>query len=311
LSLHDIQSTLVGPVRDVPDNNLLEFSLILRHPSSPHINATVLRRGLINAGSKIMPEVTLSFDPEQARRAFEALRPIVESMEASEVVTPRVDLKQTAVFLLGIARTLREGEVEAALGVLPEEVWPAGMASEVEQVGWALWYADTEHKGSELGRSTRQLSLELLDEATTLRAQLLRVATYHLEDDAEAGGLLAAIRQGSGYTDLASDLSRLAGMFERWGDVLSQDQRFFDKDAIPRARQLAAAIVDALSAPATAASALRPGLFGMALDRYAHCQAAVGLVFRRSPGTLARFPSLFAAVRKAPTRRSSPPAAEG
>jgi hypothetical protein len=110
-------------------------------------------------------------------------------------------------------------------------------------LGRALWFV--RHRLDEqvaLG-SRATLPTELLDAATELRRDMLRVLEFRFGDDADVTARLDFIRRGTGHQDLADDLMRLGGLYHSHATTLHGTPSPYRAGDGERASKLAAQIL--------------------------------------------------------------------
>lgn len=148
--------------------------------------------------------------------------------------------------------------------------------------------------------SKAKLPKDLVDASTAHRALMLDVAQYNLGHLPTAATILADIRSGSGYIDLATDLDRLGKLYIEYKAILKKDQTKYNAADAQRAFDLDQQITQHLGTT-------KQGQIAHWVDQSARITAllratyddvaATGRwIFRNLPeDTLTeRFPSLFA-----------------
>jgi len=146
----------------------------------------------------------------------------------------------------------------------------------------------------------------LVDTSMKLRARMLGLLEYTFQKDARMMTEVADIRRGTGFLDLASDLTRLAHHYHVHHARLSKDTVLFEADDEQLALRSANGILSTFKAsdPNSAITDLRNRAFTRLDDLYAALRSAMEFVFRNNPRELASFPVLRTAVL-ALTARSS------
>jgi hypothetical protein len=91
-----------------------------------------------------------------------------------------------------------------------------------------------------------KLPKPLVEAATALRLTMLKVCRFYLDAIKEARLILDDVERGRGYVDLASDLERLAYLYQGHSDVLAADSTIYKASDATLAHQLDAQISDAL-----------------------------------------------------------------
>ena len=163
---------------------------------------------------------TLQYDGLRAKQAFDDTQALRASMPKTEA--PKIDLADAAIFAVGIDVELQKADAKALFTALPASHFDIALVARVPQSGWALWYADTALKTATAASSEARVSSGLVELATAIKQRMLGVAEFALVDDEAAMLEVAAIRPGTGHKDLATDLSRLATLYEAHEPTVSQ-----------------------------------------------------------------------------------------
>ncbi|AKF09498.1 hypothetical protein [Sandaracinus amylolyticus] len=183
----------------------------------------------------------LVYDHRTAERAFEQTRSARSAYLPAAL--PPLDVALGASFLLDHARRLREPELARTLARIPAELLEADPAARIEAAAWALWFAHTSWLAERSGKTDARVRASTLEAATEVKRRMMKVATFALDDHAAATAELASIASGSGHGDLASDLARLARVYDRHRvELESAGPRYRAADA-RRARELSATIL--------------------------------------------------------------------
>jgi len=169
----------------------------------------------------------------------------------------------------------------------------------------ATWFARHRYLLASATHSEAQLPASTVTTATTLKARMMRVVEYHLGDHPVAGAIVAAIRAGTGYMDLANDLVALARLYKEYADLLAHDKKDYQAADQGLAAQTGDQIITLLggSAPEQRKWADRQARAWTLLNGdYAEIYAA-GRYLKRADGDVeSAFPSLVAASRAAASR---------
>jgi hypothetical protein len=121
---------------------------------------------------------------------------------------------------------------------------------------------------------------------------------------------VADIRSGQGYFDTASDLTRLAALYDEHAAVLAIDQRLHDAGDAAAARKNAETILRSLAEGRCAdeqhwqAEVTRA--WAALLTSYDEVRAAATWIYRADPQLKERFPSLFKVIRPGGGRPAAP-----
>ena len=261
----------------------------------------------------------LSLDEASGLAAFSRRRGQLTALPVQSVGVIHYGVRLAATSALGLwalveERGLRQDFTTLAKAGLFELLHLDGLP----ELARTLWYI--RHRLDEqvaLG-SRASLPTELLDAATELRRDMLRVLEFRLGDDAEVAARLDFIRRGTGHQDLADDLVRLGGLYHTHKNTLVGLPRPFHFTDGERASKLAAQILmtlglqPALEKTGTGAKATGPDHLDwgdlqsraatLLEQSYDEVAAAGRYLYRHKPDLAARFAPLTSIARN---RRSS------
>lgn len=248
------------------------------------------------------------FDAATGKASFDKIRTTLQSLPADALMQPNLDLQSAALAALVLVDRARQGERAARFALLPDALFPKSSLDDLEHAAHAASHVEIESTREETASTGAKVDLALVQEASALRERMLKTADYNLGHVEEVGRELADIRQGTGYLDLANDLSRLAVVYAASKSELASDKRHYDVADAGLAAALAQRIRGELRASASRSGAfaeLRPRAFTELTRLYNEVRAAAQFVFRAQPDVLAEFPSLRASTAAlAPARRA-------
>ncbi|MBI5513972.1 MAG: hypothetical protein HY909_09405 [Deltaproteobacteria bacterium] len=259
------------------------------------------------------PTDSLALDPANASQDFDALRPALDALDSQRLRAPTFALRDGAVAGLSVAAF--------ALGPV---VWPgfealarAGLfrlelLKDLPRRARALWYA--RHKVETLlgTRSEVRVPTGIVAEAQRVRERMLKVLGFFFDEGSTVGTLLAHIRRGTGYHDLADDLTALAQLYETHKTRIARlPEQFLPADR-DDAQRLATAILSVLADDQGAElrrwTDLQARTVTHFLEAYEEVLDAGRYLLRHDPAAETRFPSVYSLGRGAPAK-VSPPAA--
>jgi hypothetical protein len=269
---------------------------------------TMFKKGELIRGSAI--------DASAARAAFESLQARFDAVPLEQLQPIRVDIQAAAAVALSVA--LRDGAPERralferlSITGLFEMQWLDSLAA----LALAAWHTRQQQQKSSGVPSGGTIPVQMVEDASSLRARMLRVLEYYFGDDPTIGAKLSVVRAGSGYQDLANDLAVVADMYEEASlkAMLSRDPMYYRVEDSARARELAAAILSALGlgsegqAKRLAESSQRA--WTLLSQTYDKLRLAGQYIFADQEEVDATYPSLVAFVRAAAARRPIGPGA--
>lgn len=193
--------------------------------------------------------------PDEAKSAFEEMRPELDRLSADEVLAVNVDVPRAVSIALGAEPHIRahEAEIQKAL---PLHTLEHIRRLRIYALGTVYAYLES------LPLAKRADAKALLEEAGTLKERLLVAADALAHAELIDGAKLDEIRAGNGHLDLATDLIALGATFDlSWERVASKTA--IDRSQVERASALGTELLGALGARDHAANRVAPE----ALDR--------------------------------------------
>lgn len=214
----------------------------------------------------------------------------------------------------------------SALGLL-QEITRLGLADRLEQLhrigefdlvhlrelpdlANAAWYIRHRLDQATALTSEARIPATLAEDSQKLRARMLKVLDFHFEDDALIAPQLAYIRRGSGYQDLADDLTGLATLYGKHEKQLAGTPRIYQASDQKEALRLAQGILSELGIGGSKSpsewSLLQQRVSELLATAYDEISAATRYLCRAEPDVDTRFPRLASIARSRPTRSKSP-----
>ncbi|MDI3290206.1 hypothetical protein [Polyangium sp. 15x6] len=252
-------------------------------------------------------------DHDAAKAAFEKLLPLLDQIPRDSLQSPNTSVDAAAIVALGVARELTAPEARARFELLPKELFDIAALDDLEPAALAAWYAATSLLSANAQGTEAKLPVELSDDATRLKARMLKVGDYHFDPATPTGREIADIRIGTGYRDLAQDLARLARMYRTEKKHLENDKVHYNVEDAARADELSHRILEELSASRSAEQALWTErvqrAWALLLGVYGEVTTTAAWLWRKEGGA-ASYPSLVTAGRAARKARSEGAAEE-
>lgn len=240
-----------------------------------------------------------------SKAALGKLMPRLEAIAQEVVRVPNADVEACAIFAQGVGRRIKEPALHARFSSLPAQELDMAHVDDLESIASAVWYATIQLATATATRTDVKVPSELVQRATETKTRMLKVVTYHFEDHPKLGAEIADITLGTGYRDLASDLTRLATIYNEEQATVSKDPKHYvaaDADNAPR---LAQQIVDHLGLTPTSEESRWMDIVArgwtLLSDSYGEVAAAGLWLLRRERGE-ELFSSLVAAGRNRRSR---------
>ncbi|MRG92512.1 hypothetical protein [Polyangium spumosum] len=248
------------------------------------------------------PLPPIPIDPEAAKVAFETLLPRLEQLPKETLAPVNTSVDAAAIVALGVARELSMPAMRARFELVPAQLFDITALDDLEPAALAAWYATTRLLAANAQATEAKLPVDLVDEATALKAHMLKVGEYHFAPTSPTGREIIAIRAGIGYRDLAQDLSRLAAVYRAEKTQLAKDSVHYRAVDATRADELSHRILKELSTSRSKEQALwteRVQRAWTLLSSLYGEVTATAAWLRRKEGGAAAYPSLVTAGRAA------------
>jgi hypothetical protein len=241
------------------------------------------------------------YDPAAGKQALEELGPAIDAVAEAEIVTIRVDIEAATYAALGVVGFVTSPDVRPRFAELPAQQFDIDDLDGLEPACFAMLHMVAEARAAGALEVGARLPPALVTEASEVEGRMQKVCEYHLGDDPEIRPELDRLRPGNGHRDLANDLLGYARIYHLRADVVKTDRKHYRAGDAARAKELAGAIIQKLSAEMTprarAAYDRYVRVWTLLNQRYDEVRAAGLWLFRKDLLAEQRFPSLFAAAR--------------
>jgi hypothetical protein len=183
-----------------------------------------------------MPNTEIS--AETMEQCFNELLPELLAIPENEVKKPRVNIPAVSALMFAAVARLVPYQEEMARR-FPEE---APIVNSLRKRAFAMMHA---YLDATMAEPVRADVLELAAQAGPLRLRLLRAAELLVVEGEVTEEAVAAIREGSGYLDLATDLLRLEKLLSAREKAVEQNTPKI-KVLLPEAARLGAVLMEAI-----------------------------------------------------------------
>jgi len=252
------------------------------------------------------------YDPAAAKALVEALLPRLMALPADELLVPRLDVRAAALAALGVytfatqSRPLYQRfEKLASIGE-----FELRNLEDLKALSFGVLYAYSQAEAAGSFKSDARVPVELIQEGMALEARMQELCEYKFKRDPQIAPLVAGLRPGSGYRDLAGDLNGYADIYELRPAEVSSDSTNYRPTDVKEARRIAGEILShlslALSPQARAAYELLQRLWTLLLEVYFEVREVGRSLLRHDAKVDEWFPSLFAAGRAGRPRKKKP-----
>jgi hypothetical protein len=260
------------------------------HPSS---HADAKAQGTVHA----VVQESAQFDPVLGRRSYQELKPRLDALRDDQLLPVNTDLVEAAIRALAVSRLCMTPERKASFDLIPRELFDPQHLVDLTPAAWTIWYTHLQFLDADAAATTAVLPAELVTSADDLKARMLKVATYHLEEDPKVAPVLDNIRSGTGHRRRATGLVRLAKIYGDHEAELRGDRKLYQAADARQAATVAQQILDFLgdtdSPERREWSDQQSRAWTLFHDLYADVQATGLWLFRAEPGVADLFPSVF------------------
>jgi hypothetical protein len=266
---------------------------------------------VIQEGQQVWQASRGAADTRETRRSFEAMRSSLLALRPADLVTVRVDPQRVAAIAHSVAvRDLVPARRAVFERLAAAGVYEINVLDALPDAAKSVWYARQQQQMGRAEASGASVPEEEIRLAYEVRGRMQYVLDYYVGDDPTFGARLKFVREGSGHQDLANDLQILSDVYQldEVRAVIEHDTKRYRASDVDEARRLAGLIFTGFGVGQEGEAERWTGLFQRAvtllLRGYDEHRAAGQFAFRRSEDVAATYPSLFAAVRSAPSRRA-------
>lgn len=243
-------------------------------------------------------------EPDAARLAFEALRPLIDAQTRPRA--DNIDVDRAVLCAASVGRMVRQPQMRAAFATLPTLAFDIAHVDRLESAALAMWYACTSLANART-QPARRVPAELHAQAVAVAKRMREVIDYNLGHVSEVARQLTITTPGRGYLRLAESLLLLADLYERHADTLAADHTRFQPADRTLAGSLAHAIHQRLGEPIRPAvlewTRHRARAWALLVATYEEVRAAGRWLFRHENGDTL-FPSLYTSGRGPRHRRT-------
>jgi hypothetical protein len=160
--------------------------------------------------------------------SYTKLKPLFDAV-AEPYAQLNVDMGDAGDVLLNVADALDDPKrkLREVLSSLPSATFDTTIPLRIRDYGWSLKYIEHARGTAALQQATTKVPDAVAQPARIIRNRMFKVVEYHLGDLPEYAKQVVAIREGTGYEDLADDLARLAVLFHQAHDRVSHDPKHY------------------------------------------------------------------------------------
>jgi hypothetical protein len=250
-----------------------------------------------------MQELIDAISPEKARQAFEDMRQHLDAQ--TELREVKTGFDRAVIFAASTGRMVMQPAVLTRFSTLPAAEFDLQHVLRLESASLAAWYVSLMLRSASVTAGVK-IPESVIEQGTELKQVMLRVLEYNLGHDADVSTALADISRGTGYVDMASDLVRLATLYQAHAEDLVTDVRHYRANDAEIAGRIAQAVHQVLGdgrdPSARHWSHYMPRAWSFLVTTYEEVSAAGRWLFRHEGGE-ELFPSLYSVGRQRRSRR--------
>lgn len=257
-----------------------------------------------------------SLDPQAASKAFSALRSQLAAIPQERVEPARADVIKGAIAAWSVARFIQQPDVHKKFSRLPIEEFSQAHLEDLGTIALATFHAATELQSAQAQSTEAKLPVDLLQSAAEVKTRMLKVCEYHLGDNPVDNQEIADIRSGTGYIDLATDLTRLAKLYQKNKNIVKKDPKHYLASDVDDARKYSNEILkllgDSRNENAKSWADMVARAWMLLLEVYGEVSSAGRWLFRHDESET-HFPSLWSVARAGqgrPKKATEEPIAE-
>ena len=256
-----------------------------------------------------------SYDPTVAATYLATFRPRLDEIQAADLLVPRLDIRAAALSALGVYAFVTQVEALHARFQKQSTIGEFDIDS-IEGLKAASFLVFLTHAQAEAAGAFAtdvKVPADLMQEGIEVEARMQELCEYKFKRDPKIAPLLALLRPGSGYRDLAGDLLGYADIYEMRPEQVASDETNYRSTDVADARRIAGDILAHLAAAMTPkakeAYELMQRAWTLLVQTYFEVQEVGTCLLRRDPKRDERFPSLYAAGKSGRPRKKKDGAA--
>jgi hypothetical protein len=246
-----------------------------------------------------MPSSTTAttVSPRESQEAFERLVSLIASLHESDLQRQGVELEPAGLFAISLHQKISDSDLEARLRSLPATEFEIAHFERLGDIGLAAVYVARQIKQTNATTTDAKVPPAVLSKGRTIKARMMKLATFVFDDDPTIAPHLAHIASGSGHRDLSADLDALAVLYAEHLTILSQFPKHFVATDLDNARIISQEMIDHLTSEQRAARTHWLGqqarIWTLLKTHFNDTRDTVLWLLRREPARASQFSSLF------------------
>ena len=259
-----------------------------------------------------VPSTPTTHDPAAAKNAFVTMSARRDALTKDSLIAVTLDIQEATIIALSVSRFLADPEPRARFALLHARVFDPAHVADLEPMALAASHAYVELQSARAQSTEAKLPVSLVEKSSEVKDRMLECAEYLFKRHKLAKEV-ASIRLGGGHRDRASDLLRLARIYEDEKPTVEKDPLNYRADDAEKARSYAQEILtelgNAQSAEEQRCTADLARAWTLLRTAYDEVRTAGQFLYRREEPEK-KFPSLYASSGGGrPKKAQEPPPA--
>lgn len=267
---------------------------------APLAPPAVLGAAASHAGLALKPP---AYDPTAAAAFLKTFRPQLDAIADADLLIPRLDVRAAALAALGVYAFITQDDA------LHERFKKQGSIGEfdlanIEALKAAAFLVFSAHAQAEAAgafATDAKVPADVVEEGLKTEGRMQELCEYKFKRDPKVAPLLAILRPGKSYRDLAGDLLGYADIYEMNPAAVAEDTTNYHPSDVTDARRIAGEILAQLAANMTPkareAYTLLQRSWTFLVQVYFEVQEVGACLLRCDPRRADWLPSLYAAGR--------------
>ncbi|MFS8066924.1 MAG: hypothetical protein ACMG6S_11185 [Byssovorax sp.] len=301
------------PKKIPPPGPALQSSTATAKPT-PLAPSIVLSTAASYAGITPKPP---AYDPTVAAALLKTFRPRLDAIADGDLLVPRVDVRASALAALGVYAFVTQADAlherfqrQHSIGELDIDTLEG-----LKAAAFIVFYTHAQAEAAGAFETDAKVPASVIQEGMKIEGRMQELCEYKFKREPTIAPLLAVLRPGTSYRDLAGDLLGYADIYEMSPAKVAEDTTNYLPTDVADARRVAGEILAHLAASmspkARDAYALLQRAWTLLVQTYFEVQEVGKCLLRRDPKRDDWFPSLYAAGRSGRPRKKNDEAAPG
>jgi hypothetical protein len=243
----------------------------------------------------VLPTPT-THDPAAAKNAFVAMSARRDALTKDSLISVTLDVQEATILALSVSRFLADPEPCARFALLNAKLFDPAHVADLEPAALAASHAYVELQSARAQSTEAKLPVSLVEKSSEVKERMLECAEYLFKRHKKLAKEVASIRIGRGHRDRASDLLRLAKIYEDEKSTVEKDPLNYRADDAAKARSYAQEILtelgNAQSAEEQRCTANLARAWTLLRAAYDEVRTAGQFLYRREEPE-EKFPSLY------------------